>query len=99
MLGGGGDDAFDVGGLHTEVAAPGFDGGAGVAGGDEHLVDPGRLRQGPCDRMFAPATTDDQDGVAHQSPHTVANCSFVFSVSWTKRSSSNGYTPVKQALQ
>ena len=86
----GGDDALDVGGLHVQVATTRLDRSTGIARCEQDLVDLRRLCERPGEGVLSATTADDQNGVTHQSPQTEANCSFVFSVSWTKRSSSNG---------
>ena len=53
--------AVDVGGLHVRVAALVLVRGAGVAGGDDHLVHAWGLRQLPRQRVLASAGTDDEE--------------------------------------
>jgi hypothetical protein len=55
------DQACDAGCWHRDVPAAGFRSGARVAGRDQHLVHSRRLRELPCERVFAPAAADDED--------------------------------------
>jgi hypothetical protein len=54
-------------GSDSDVFASGLARAAGVAGGDEHLFDPGRLRDFPRQRVFATAAADDEDFQLHLS--------------------------------
>src|SRR5690606_10859627 len=46
---------------NRDVARPGFARGAAVARRDDDLLDPGRARQAPGQRVFAPARADHED--------------------------------------
>ncbi len=55
------DQGLDGVGGDVDIAYLGLERGARIAWGDEHLMNPGRLRAFPRQRMFAAATADDEN--------------------------------------
>src|SRR3546814_3678115 len=68
------EQAVDVGGGDVGVAAFILGRGAGVAGGDEHLIDARRLRQLPRQCVFASAGADDEEFHARISRNRLHQC-------------------------